>query len=81
MPKLPALNGKELIKILNTMGFIVMRTHGSHVRLLSDDGRVTTVPVHGTREIPKGLLRKIIRDDLDMSLEEWMKFYSEYKGK
>jgi len=63
------------------MGFIVMRTHGSHVRLLSDDGRVTTVPVHGTREIPKGLLRKIIRDDLDMSLEEWMKFYSEYKGK
>ena len=81
MPKIPALNGKELIKMLHSMGFSVTRTHGSHVRLLSDDGRVTTVPVHGTREIPKGLLRKIIRDDLDMSLEEWMKWYSEYKGK
>lgn len=26
------------------------------------DGRVVTVPVHGGREIARGLLRKILRD-------------------
>ena len=42
---------------------MVTKTKGSHVRLRSEDGRVTTVPVHGTKDIPRGLLRKIIRED------------------
>jgi len=63
------------------MSFLVTRTKGSHVRLRSEDGRVTTVPVHGNKDIPKGLLRKIIREDLEMSLEEFLESYSRYKGK
>jgi predicted RNA binding protein YcfA (HicA-like mRNA interferase family) len=63
------------------MGFRVTRTKGSHVRLRSEDGRVTTVPVHGNKDIPKGLLRKIIREDLEISLEEFLELYSRYKGK
>ncbi len=35
------------------------------------DGRVTTVPVHGTKDIPKGLLRKIIREDLKLGMDEF----------
>jgi len=54
---------------------------GSHVRLKADDGRVTTVPVHGNREIPRGLLRKIIREDLQMELEEFLRRYYEFSGK
>ncbi len=81
MPKLPVIKGKALIKFLESTGFMVTRTKGSHVRLRAEDGRVTTVPVHGNKDVPKGLLRKIIREDLELSLEEFVKSYSEYKGK
>lgn len=75
MLKLPAIKGKELIKVLESLDFKVTRTKGSHVRLRSKDGRATTVPVHKNKDIPKGLLRKIIREDLEISLEEFLKLY------
>jgi predicted RNA binding protein YcfA (HicA-like mRNA interferase family) len=78
--KLPIIKDKELIRFLESIGFKVARRKGSHVRLRSEDGRVTTVPVHGNREIPKGLLRKIIREDLEMSLYEFLNIYLKYKG-
>jgi len=81
MSKLPIIKGKELVKFLEFMGFKVTRTKGAHVRLRAEDGRVTTVPVHGNKDIPKGLLRKIIREDLEISLEEFSESYSRYKGK
>ncbi len=76
MPKLPVIKGKELIKFLERIGFRVTRTKGSHIRLICDDGRATTVPVHGNKYLPKGLLRKIIREDLEISLEEFLELYS-----
>ena len=81
MPKFPVIKGKELVKFLVSIGFRVTRTKGSHVRLHSENGRATTVPVHGNKDIPKGLLRKIIREDLEISLEEFFDLYSRYKGK
>jgi predicted RNA binding protein YcfA (HicA-like mRNA interferase family) len=79
MSKLPVIKGIELVKLLESLGFRITRTKGSHVRLRAEDGRVTTVPVHGNNDIPKGLLRKIIREDLEISLEEFLELYSEYK--
>jgi len=81
MPKLPVFKGREFIKFLELLGFRITRTKGSHVRLKSEDGRATTVPIHGNKTIPKGLLRKIIREDLEMSLDAFLKTYSRYKGK
>ena len=81
MAKLPVIKGSELVKFLESIDFGVARTKGSHVRLRSEGGRVTTVPVHGNKDIPKGLLRKIIREDLEISLEEFFELYSSYKGK
>jgi len=80
MPKLPVFKGKELIKFLEYLGYQVTRTKGSHSRLKSEDGRVTSVPVHGNKDIPIGLLRKIIREDLEMSLEEFTELYLKYRG-
>ncbi len=51
------------------------------MRLRSEDGRVTTVPIHANKEVPKGLLRKIIREDLEISLEEFLEMYSDFKCK
>jgi len=78
---LPVLRGKELITFLETIGFSIIRQKGSHLRMKSDDGRYTTIPVHSGEDIPKGLLRKIIREDLEMTLEEFAGAYEKYKKK
>jgi predicted RNA binding protein YcfA (HicA-like mRNA interferase family) len=71
--KLPVLSGKELIRLLEKLGFAVVRINGSHHRLKHSDGRVTTVPVHKNDPIPKGLLRKILREDIEMPVEDFKK--------
>jgi len=79
MQKLPVIDAQELLRFLKALGFVVIRTKGSHVRLRSEDGRVTTVPIHANKEVPKGLLRKIIREDLEITLEEFQEMYSDFK--
>ncbi len=61
--RLPQISGKELIKILNKFGFVVVRQRGSHVRLekitLEEVIRIT-VPVHN--QLKRGTLNQIIKD-------------------
>jgi len=73
MPDVPVLSGKKLLKILTKMGFVVVRINGSHHRLKHNDGRATVVPVHSNKDIPKGLLRSIICEDLEMTIEDFWK--------
>jgi predicted RNA binding protein YcfA (HicA-like mRNA interferase family) len=49
------------------------------MRLRSEDGRVTTVHIHANKEVPKGLLRKINREDLEISLKKFLEMYPEFK--
>lgn len=72
MTRLPRLKGKEVVRILERIGFQVVRTHGSHVFLRHSDGRVTTVPVHSGETVGPGLLRSILRD-LELSVEDLLK--------
>jgi predicted RNA binding protein YcfA (HicA-like mRNA interferase family) len=60
--RFPVLSGKDLIAILQRRGFIFSRQSGSHAIMRHPDGRGTTVPVHGKRDLGKGLLRQILRD-------------------
>ena len=62
MSRLPVLSARELIRILEKMGFEIVRQRGSHVRLKHEDGRVVTVPAHAGQDVSRGLLRKILRD-------------------
>lgn len=62
MPRLPRLRGKELIRILQSHGFGIVRIHGSHHSLRHPDGRYTVVPVHAGEIIGPGLLLKILKD-------------------
>jgi predicted RNA binding protein YcfA (HicA-like mRNA interferase family) len=71
--KLSVMSGKQLIALLEKLGFVVIRIKGSHHRMKHPDGRITTIPVHKNDSIPKGLLRKIIREDISISLEEFNK--------
>lgn len=76
MPQLPVISGKALIKFLEAIGFIVVRINGSHHRLRHPDGRVTTIPVHSNQDLPKGLLRKIIREDLELEAETFIELWN-----
>lgn len=69
MTRLPRLKGKEVVRLLEKIGFHVVRTRGSHIFLRHEDGRVTTVPVHSGETIGPGLLRSILRD-VELSAEE-----------
>ena len=71
--KQPVISGKDLVKFLEQLGFRVVRINGSHHRMKHDDGRVTTIPVHKNEDLPKGLLRKIVREDLQIEMETFSK--------
>lgn len=72
MSKLPLLNAKEVTKILEKLGFTVLRQQGSHMFFSHPDGRTTVIPNHGGEEIDRGLLNKIIKKDLQISREEFL---------
>jgi predicted RNA binding protein YcfA (HicA-like mRNA interferase family) len=51
MTRLPRLRGKEIVRVLQRLGFEVDRVRGSHVFLKHPDGRATSVPVHSGETI------------------------------
>lgn len=67
--KLPAVRGTALLRALLRAGFVETRVVGSHHFLRHPNGRATSVPVHGSRDVPKGTLAKIL-DDADLSAAE-----------
>ncbi len=79
MPQLPVISGKIFVKFLQNIGFIIVRVNGSHHRLKHPDGRVTTVPVHKNQDLPKGLLRKIIREDLQLEVNDFIGLWNKHK--
>ncbi len=73
MPKLPLMTAIELAKILKKLGFEFKRQEGSHMFFEHPDGRTTVIPNHAGEEIDRGLLNKIVKHDLQISREEFMK--------
>jgi len=74
LAKLLRLTGKELAKIVEKFGFVYSHTTGSHMVYKHKDGRRTTIPYHASEEIGPGLLNKIIKRDLGITREEFMKY-------
>lgn len=72
MPKLSQIRGRELISILQKLGFAKVHQKGSHVRMRHPDGRRTTIPLHTGEKIGVGLLGKILRD-IQISRQEFEK--------
>jgi predicted RNA binding protein YcfA (HicA-like mRNA interferase family) len=62
MSKTPSLSGRRLLRALQRAGFVEMRVAGSHHFIRHPDGRATTIPVHGSQDLPIGTLHRILRD-------------------
>ncbi|MBF0411093.1 MAG: type II toxin-antitoxin system HicA family toxin [Desulfamplus sp.] len=68
---LPVLKPKEVIAILELLGFYEVRQKGSHKQFRHIDGRCTTVPFHAGRDLSPILLKQIIKD-IDLTVEEFL---------
>lgn len=71
--KLPLMSAKEFSKVLKKLGFEFKRQQGSHMFFEHSDGRTTVIPNHPSEDIDRGLLNKIIKHDLQISKEEFMR--------
>ena len=62
MGNLPTLKPREVVALLEGLGFAEVRQRGSHKQYRHSDGRGTTVPFHSGQDISPTLLRKIAKD-------------------
>ena len=74
MAKLPLLSANDVVKILKKMGFELKRQRGSHMFFAHIDGRTTIIPNHPGEKIDRGLLNKIIKHDLQINRDEFLKY-------
>ncbi|RKX45570.1 MAG: type II toxin-antitoxin system HicA family toxin [Thermotogae bacterium] len=72
MSKLPRLTAKEIIRILESQGFILTRSSGSHRIYKNSEGKRVTVPFHSGKVLHPKLLKSIIRD-MGLTEEEFLK--------
>jgi predicted RNA binding protein YcfA (HicA-like mRNA interferase family) len=69
MSRLPVISGRECVKALRKVGFVLARQRGSHMVLYRDEPPAqVTVPDH--RELDRGTLRSIIRQ-AGLTVEEF----------
>ena len=72
MGSVPVLKPREVVALLEVLGFVEVRQRGSHKQFRQADGRSTTVPFHAGRDIAPTLLRKIARD-IGLTVDELLK--------
>ena len=72
MGKYPILKPREVVAILEKMGFVEVRQRGSHKQYRHPDGRTTTLPFHKGRDISPVLLRQIVKD-IGVTMDEFLK--------
>jgi len=73
MPKLPQIKARDLVKVVQKLGFTFRDQSGSHAVYTHPDGRRTTIPVHTSTTIGMGLLTKIIKKDLQINKNEFLR--------
>jgi predicted RNA binding protein YcfA (HicA-like mRNA interferase family) len=69
MSKLTIISSKEMMKIIQALGFNEIRQKGSHKTYKHIDGRTTMLPFHG-EDLGRGLIRKILKD-IEITTEEY----------
>jgi predicted RNA binding protein YcfA (HicA-like mRNA interferase family) len=59
---LPKLTAKDVITILEKLGFYLARQNGSHKIYKNKEGRRATVPFHSRKILHPKVLKSIMRD-------------------
>ena len=67
--KLPRISPDKVIKVLEHMGFVLIRQSGSH-RIYKKNGIRVTVPYHSRKTLHPKILKNILHD-ADLAVEEF----------
>jgi predicted RNA binding protein YcfA (HicA-like mRNA interferase family) len=70
MTRLKLLKASELERLLFDIGFVKVRQKGSHAFYRHEDGRTTTIPHHSSTNLPRPLLRTILRE-INLTVDEY----------
>jgi len=70
--KLPLISGEDMCKIVSKLGFWMVHRKGSHTVWKHEDGRTTTIPVHSGKKLPRGLIKKILKD-VELPVEDYLR--------
>ncbi|TRZ52477.1 MAG: addiction module toxin, HicA family [Dehalococcoidia bacterium] len=70
--KLPLISGEDMCKIVAQLGFVMAHRKGSHTVWRHEDGRTTTIPLHSGKKLPRGLIKKILKD-VELPVEDYLK--------
>jgi predicted RNA binding protein YcfA (HicA-like mRNA interferase family) len=68
---LPALSGKEVVRVFEAFGWRVARQRGSHI-ILTKEGEMATLSVPDHKAVAKGTLRSLIRS-AGLTVNEFLK--------
>ena len=60
MPPLPRITGREVVRALGKLGWVVVIQKGSHAAQAAGRGRSREVPLHAGETLGPGLLRSIL---------------------
>jgi predicted RNA binding protein YcfA (HicA-like mRNA interferase family) len=71
MGSIPVLKPKEVLALLESLGFILVRQRGSHQRFRHADGRGTMVPFHSGQDISPALLR-LTAQDIGLTVQQFL---------
>ena len=72
MPKLPQVSGREIVKILEKIGFEKVSQKGSHIKLIRSRANITqTIIVPDHKVLKKGTLRNGILKNVPLSVDEF----------
>lgn len=60
----PDINSKQFVKIIEKLGFELIRQSGSSHAIYrrSNDGRRTTIPIHGNKSLKRKTIKSICKD-------------------
>ncbi len=73
MTELKPLKPEKLLKIVKKLGYGLIHVKISHYIFKNAEGKRIAIPVHKGKPIGKGLLLKIIKEDLQLTREEFQK--------
>lgn len=69
MTRLPRLTAREIVSVLEKVGFLLARQSGSHMIFKNAAGKRATVPFHSAKTLHPKVLKSILRD-ADLSAED-----------
>jgi predicted RNA binding protein YcfA (HicA-like mRNA interferase family) len=66
----PAMKARQVRRVLERLGYVAVRTAGSHRRMECNGRPPLTISFHDGDEVPGGLVRRILVKQVGLTVDE-----------